>query len=77
LDGVIYYMSIYALVTGTPIGVVVNTVICENDALASSLWPEYVVVNITEVVPQPGINWYLSGSSWLHPDTSPLQSGSI
>ena len=53
-------MGIFAWIEG---GKVSNTVICDNQELADTLWPTIISIDITNITPQPSIGWrYVTGS---------------
>jgi hypothetical protein len=36
---------------------VVNTILCDTQELANVLWPDMLAIDITYMIPQPGIGW--------------------
>lgn len=64
-------MAIIGLISGN---IIQNTVICDSIEFAHILWPEYQILDISDMEPQPGIGWFLSGSNWTAPS---VVSGSI
>lgn len=57
-------MSVYGLILGATIE---NVVVCDTIDFANILWPNYEIIDITSMTPQPGIGWFRSGSSWINP----------
>lgn len=64
-------MASIALISGN---IIENVVVCDTIEFAKILWPEYQILDISNMVPEPGIGWFLSGSNWTAPS---VVSGSI
>jgi hypothetical protein len=57
-------MAIFALISNNYIE---NIVVCDSYQFTQILWPSYETLDVTTMVPQPGIGWVRTESGWTPP----------